>query len=258
MWGRKLAAQAPVAVEQIKLGLPQGRPRRGHRGREAGLRHRLRQRGRQGGHRRLPRQAHARSGAASSRADGEPASSDSAGADPASRAATGRADRGRGLGAVRDPRLPHAGDRALGQRRPDGGRPHRRLRARPGPLLVLLPAALPLARRQTAERRPRGAGRARAARPARGRDHPEHRPPAPRRRLARTWSRCTARSRPPPARAAPPPTGSRRSTRSSTPTASRSAPACGGAGQARRRPLRRDAARERDGAGPASWPSGPS
>ena len=38
--------------------LAQGRPRRGHRGREAGLRHRLRQRGRQGGHRGLPRQAH--------------------------------------------------------------------------------------------------------------------------------------------------------------------------------------------------------
>ena len=38
-----------------------------------------------------------------------------------------------------------------------------------------------VARRQAAEPRPRGAGRARAARPARGRDHPEHRPPAPRR-----------------------------------------------------------------------------
>ena len=38
MWGRKLAGQAPVAVEQIKLVSAQGRPRRGHRGREAGLR----------------------------------------------------------------------------------------------------------------------------------------------------------------------------------------------------------------------------
>ena len=59
MWGRKLAGQAPVAVEQIKLVSAQGRPRRGDRGREAGLRHRLRQRGREGGHRRLPRQADA-------------------------------------------------------------------------------------------------------------------------------------------------------------------------------------------------------
>ncbi len=70
MWGRKLAGQAPVAVEQIKSVSAQGRPRRGHRGREAGLRRRLRQRGREGGHRRLPRQAHARSGAASSDARG--------------------------------------------------------------------------------------------------------------------------------------------------------------------------------------------
>ena len=123
-----------------------------------------------------------------------------------------RADRRRGLGPLGDPRLPHAGDRALGERRPDGGRPHRRLRARPGALLVLLSAALPLARRQTAQRRPRGAGRARAPRRSGGRDHPEHRPPAPRRRLARTWSRCTARSRPPPARAAWPPSRSTRST----------------------------------------------
>ena len=59
MWGRKLAGQAPIAMEQIKLVSHSRRPRPGHRGREAGLRHRLRQRGRQGGHRRLPRQAHA-------------------------------------------------------------------------------------------------------------------------------------------------------------------------------------------------------
>ena len=205
MWGRKLAAQAPIAVEQIKRVSAPGRPRRGHRGREAGLRHRLRQRGRQGGHRRLPRQAHARSGAASRRA---PSAAARLAELLAGSRADRRADRGRGLGAVRDPRLPHPGDRALGERRPDGGRPHRRLRTRPGALLVLLPAALPLARRQTAEPRPRGAGRARAPRSARGRDHPEHRPPAPRRRLARTWSRCTARSRPPPAATAAPPSSS--------------------------------------------------
>ena len=57
MWGRKLASQAPVAVEQIKLVSDTGASSRRDRGREAGLRDRLRQRGREGGHRRLPRQA---------------------------------------------------------------------------------------------------------------------------------------------------------------------------------------------------------
>ena len=48
----------------------------------------------------------------------------------------GRADRRGDLGAVRDPRLPLARDRAVGERRPDGGRPHRRLPARPRALLA--------------------------------------------------------------------------------------------------------------------------
>ena len=56
-WARKLAGQAPLAVEQIKQRLGRRRPGRGHRGREAGLRRRVRVRGREGGHRRLPRQA---------------------------------------------------------------------------------------------------------------------------------------------------------------------------------------------------------
>ena len=46
-------------------------------------------------------------------------------------------------------------------------------------LLGLLPAPLPRAGRQAAEPRPRGPGRARAARAAGRGDHPEHRPPAP-------------------------------------------------------------------------------
>ena len=37
-WARKLAGQAPLAVEQIKQVSAPGRPRRGDRGREAGLR----------------------------------------------------------------------------------------------------------------------------------------------------------------------------------------------------------------------------
>ena len=39
-WARKFAGQAPVAVEQIKRVSHAGRPRRGHRGREAGVRRR--------------------------------------------------------------------------------------------------------------------------------------------------------------------------------------------------------------------------
>ena len=62
------------------------------------------------------------------------------------------------------PRLPHAGQRAVGGRRPDGGGAHRRLAARPRPLLELLRAALRLADRQAAQPRARGGGRARAAR----------------------------------------------------------------------------------------------
>ncbi len=56
-WATKLVGQAPMAVEQIKRVSADGRPGRGHRGREAGLRRRVRVRGRQGGHRRIPRQA---------------------------------------------------------------------------------------------------------------------------------------------------------------------------------------------------------
>ena len=37
-WARKLAGQAPLAVEQIKKVSADGRPRRGHRGREGRLR----------------------------------------------------------------------------------------------------------------------------------------------------------------------------------------------------------------------------
>ena len=58
MWAPQAGRAGPGRPRADQARLPQGRPGRGHRGREAGLRHRLRQRGRQGGHRRLPRQAH--------------------------------------------------------------------------------------------------------------------------------------------------------------------------------------------------------
>ena len=56
-FARKLAGQAPVAVRADQARLSQGRSRRGNRGREGRLRRRVLLRGREGGHRRLPRQA---------------------------------------------------------------------------------------------------------------------------------------------------------------------------------------------------------
>ncbi len=59
MWANKLAAQAPIALGQVKKVSNKGDLDAGHRGGEGRLRRRLLQRGRQRGHRRLPRQAHA-------------------------------------------------------------------------------------------------------------------------------------------------------------------------------------------------------
>ena len=67
------------------------------------------------------------------------------------------------------------GHRAVGQRRPDGGRAHRRLPPRPRALLAVLRRSLPDARAQAPEPCPRGARGARAGRHARRRDHAEHR-----------------------------------------------------------------------------------
>ena len=146
--------QAPLAVEQIKRVSARRRPRRGHRGREAAA---------------SPppsRSEDAKEGIGAFLGKRTPEVERQVATTSRDRGRTRlaeliresrshrRADRRRDLGAVRDPRLPHAGDRPVGERRPDGGRPHRRLRARPGALLVLLPAALPVARRQAAQRAP--------------------------------------------------------------------------------------------------------
>ncbi len=58
-WARKFAGQAPLAIEQIKRSVPTHRGyRRRYRGREAGLRDRVRLRGRPRGHQRVPAEAH--------------------------------------------------------------------------------------------------------------------------------------------------------------------------------------------------------
>ena len=156
-WARKFARQAPLALEQIKR-VSHRRPRRGHRGREGRLRRGLRLRGRARGHRRVPRQAHAE---VQGRLSGS------------SHASRGLAELIRSAGSVvaltgagisvpsgiPDFRSPGTGP--VGERRPDGGRPHLGLAPRPRALLVLLRAALRDAGRQAAQRR---APRARGAR----------------------------------------------------------------------------------------------
>ena len=65
-WARKLAGQAPLAIEQIKTGARTGpTSTRASQAEARGLRDGVRLRGREGGHRRVPRQAHGRSSRAS-------------------------------------------------------------------------------------------------------------------------------------------------------------------------------------------------
>ncbi len=176
-WARKLAEQAPHAVRAIKqvgadAGLDDGLAGRAARVRR-GVRHRRRARGRRG----LPREAPGRAGA------GPDAAVAVAGVQRLAELVRGAGSvvalTGAGISVpVGDPRLPLAGDRAVGQRGPDGGRPHRRLARRPRALLAVLRPPLRSSRGQAAERRTPRAGGARTPRaPARG-GHPEHRPPA--------------------------------------------------------------------------------
>ena len=66
-WARKLAGQAPLAVEQIKKVSHKGDLDEGIEAEKEGFADRLPVRGRQGGHLRLPRQAQRASGRASKR-----------------------------------------------------------------------------------------------------------------------------------------------------------------------------------------------
>ena len=176
-WARKLAGQAPLAIEQIKRVSAAGDLDAGIEAEKQGVRGRVRLRGRPRGDLRLPAEAPPPLPGQVSIERRGPA-----------RRAPGRADPRRRLGValtgagisvpsgIPDFRSPR--HRAVDERRPDGGRPHRRVPARPRALLALLRRPLPDARGQAAQRRPRGAGRARAGRAARRGDHPEHRPAA--------------------------------------------------------------------------------
>ena len=153
-WAQKLAGQAPLAVGQIKkvshrpdldeglaaegaafgevfgsedakegIGAFLGKRRPKFQGRCRG--------GRRGSPRRPPRRELERRGA----------------------------HRGGDLRVLGDPRLPDARHRALGERRPDGGRPHRRLARGSGPLLAVLRAALRIARSTSSPTSPTGRSR---------------------------------------------------------------------------------------------------
>ena len=171
-WARKLAGQAPLAVGAIKE--VSGRPDLddGIEAEKAGFAAVFASED-------AARASAPSSASASRRGAGARQPRRDAGR-PRARGRLGRrAHRRRHLGALRDPRLPLARHRAVGERRPDGGRPHRRLARGPRALLALLRQPLPDARGQGAQRRAPRAGRARAPRaPRRGR-HPEHRHAAP-------------------------------------------------------------------------------
>ena len=64
-WARKLAGQAPLAVQQIKEVSGKGDLDEGIEAEKEGFAAAFHDRGRQGGHQRLPRQAQAASGRAS-------------------------------------------------------------------------------------------------------------------------------------------------------------------------------------------------
>ena len=198
-WARKLAGQAPLAVEQIKRVSGAGDLDAGIEAEKRAFAAAFASEDAQGGHRRLPRQTRAalqgqlsavgratRSRARAGR-DGHAARAlRLRGADRARGRLGRRADRRRHLGAVGHPRLPLAGHRAVGARRPDGGRAHRRL---PHATRCASGASTASASRRSATSSPTAptrARRARARRAARRRDHPEHRhapPPAGTREL---------------------------------------------------------------------------
>ena len=220
-WARKLAGQAPLAVEQVKLASDDPDLDEGIENEKAGFATRLSDRGREGGHRRVPRQADAEVAGEVSRRARLPAARSCRGsrarrADPRGRVGR-RADRGGDLGAVRDPRLPHPRQGAVGEGRPDGGRPHRRLPPRhAGASGASTGRASPTSTTSSRTRAHEALAELEARGTARGGGHPEHRPPARARRARSGWSRSTARSRPRAAPAAAPAIRSRASASSST------------------------------------------
>ena len=150
-WARKLAGQAPLAIEQIKQVSASGDLDAGHRGREAGFATVFGSEDAREGIGAFLGKRDAASSRASERVERRRRARR---ADPRGRLGGG-ADRRRDLGAVGDPRLPLPGHRAVGERQPDGGRAHRRVPARSRALLALLRRPLPDARRQAPNGRTR-------------------------------------------------------------------------------------------------------
>ena len=180
-WARKLAEQAPIAIEQIKKRSAQPDLDEGLAAEARGLRARVRVRGREGGHRRLPRRSAGRSSRGRVSA-------------PASTAAAERARR-RCCATPSAPSSSPAPAISVPSGIPDFRSPGTGLWENVDPMEVahidawrrdpdrfwsFYGAALRVAGRQAAEPGAPRARRARAARAGPGRDHPEHRPAAPR------------------------------------------------------------------------------
>ena len=124
-WARKLAGQAPLALEQIKRVSHAGDLDEGIEAEKAASR--------RPSPPRTPARASPPSWASARRSSRGSERAAARLAELIRSARLGRrADGRRDLGAVGDPRLPLAGHGPVGERRPDGGRAHLRLPARPG------------------------------------------------------------------------------------------------------------------------------
>ena len=182
-WARKLAGQAPLAVEQIKQVSYKGDLDEGIEAEKQGFATAFLSEDAKEGISAFLGKRQRRSGRASEPT--RPGASALAELIRESSSSHGRSDRRRDLGALRDPGLPHARARGCGRR---STRWRSRTSTRSAATRRKFWSFYRPRFQMLGDKEPngahRGAGRARAARPARGRDHPEHRPAPPQGRLA--------------------------------------------------------------------------